>query len=331
MADPNTNFGILASTTLNEMSPKLADNVTSNIGLLAGLKQKGSIQLYDGGLKIVEPLMYALGKLQSIAAGYQTVDLTPVGGISAAEYTMTTQVVPITISQLEENQNKGRSKIIDLLDAKIRQAQLTMEEGIEQMLFGDGLGAGESLGLQALIEVDTAVTTPGGAPTASGSGTVGNITRNATNAWWKNWCGYGTHTGTAGDNLLSSMRRMILKTNRGTNKVDFLVTTSAVYDLYEALSYGKLQLIDTKMSDLGFQNIAFHGMPMIWSDYQGSALLHYINRQFLKLRIDKDMNFKTTPFASLEPKQLAKAALVEVGLQLTLNNSARQGVTYAID
>ena len=56
MANPNYND--LLTTTIENRSRKLADNVTKNNALLKRLNERGKIRTIDGGSKIVEELEY---------------------------------------------------------------------------------------------------------------------------------------------------------------------------------------------------------------------------------------------------------------------------------
>ena len=58
--------------------------------------------------------------------------------------------------------------------------------------------------------------------------------------------------------------------------------------------------------------------------------MYFFNTNYLKLKLQKGMEFSNTDFR--EPaNQMAKTAFVIVGLQLTTNNRRRQGVIYNIN
>ena len=60
MADPNTSWSEILTTTLYNRQRKLADNVSKNNALLARLSEKGKVKPFDGGVAIVQELEYAL-------------------------------------------------------------------------------------------------------------------------------------------------------------------------------------------------------------------------------------------------------------------------------
>ena len=57
MASPN--LSEIVTTTLRNRSKKLADNVTNHNALLRRLKERGNVDLADGGRTIVQELEYA--------------------------------------------------------------------------------------------------------------------------------------------------------------------------------------------------------------------------------------------------------------------------------
>ena len=60
--------------------------------------------------------------------------------MTAAEYDWGQYAVTVTISGIEEAKNSGEEQIIDLLEGKIFQAQETVIQNMNSMLFGDGTG-----------------------------------------------------------------------------------------------------------------------------------------------------------------------------------------------
>jgi hypothetical protein len=59
MADPNSSYGDIATTTIERRSKKLADNLSYNTALLTRLKEKGRIRTFSGGSTINEELAYS--------------------------------------------------------------------------------------------------------------------------------------------------------------------------------------------------------------------------------------------------------------------------------
>ena len=107
--------------------------------------------------------------------------IVPQEGISAAEYPWRQLFATIAISGLEEAQNNGEEAIINLLEAKVMQAEETMKTKLNQMLYADGTGNSgkDFLGSRALL--------------IGATGNVGGIdATDALNVWWRSVVGSAT-------------------------------------------------------------------------------------------------------------------------------------------
>ena len=68
------------------------------------------------------------------------IDIVPQEGISAAQFPWRQLFATIAISGLEEAQNNGEEAIINLLRAKVMQAEETQKAKLNRMLNADGTG-----------------------------------------------------------------------------------------------------------------------------------------------------------------------------------------------
>ena len=167
----NPDFNALLSTTLQNYQPTLVDNIFKDLVLLNHLNERGRVQVEEGGTSIVEPLMYAVNNTVASYAGYDTIDLTPQDGISAAEYQWKQMAASIAISGIEEAKNRGTEAIIKLLNAKIQQSEMSLKSSLNDMLFSNGAGNGgkDFNGLTNIVGTQ--------------NNTVGGID-STTNTWW---------------------------------------------------------------------------------------------------------------------------------------------------
>ena len=317
MAVANSSYTALLTTTLAEHRAALADNITANIALVFWLREKGRLKMEDGGHKLVEPLMYGKGNTQAYS-GYEELDVTPVEGISAAEYNFKQLATPITIDETTLKKNKGKNRILSLLEAREEQAMITMEDDLNYQLFQDGLGSGgkDFLGLQAIVA---------DAPT---TGTLGGINR-ATYSFWRNQTYDGTPSATAFDDLLNEMRNCYLGVKRRKQKPDIIITTPTIYGGYEGLNVDKMRYASNKLVDAGFNTQEYKNIPMIDDDDCPSGKMYMLNTTYLKMRIHRELNFEVTPF-EMPVKQRALVAFILLMGNLTCSNCARQGVIHTI-
>ena len=76
MAQPNSNFDEILTTTLKKYSASMADNVLENNTLLRYLKSKGQVVIEDGGYSLLEGIQFDENDSFKYYSGYETLDLT---------------------------------------------------------------------------------------------------------------------------------------------------------------------------------------------------------------------------------------------------------------
>ena len=305
MASANSNFDNLLTTTLANYRDQLTDNIFTARPLTYTLMEKGRIRMLNGGTKIVEPLIYGLNNTVGSYGGYDTLNLAPQEGISAAEFEWKQYAASISISGIEEAKNNGEQEIINLLEAKIMQAEESMREGFNTMFFADGSGNSSKdwNGLGNLVE--------------SGN-TVGNIDSN-TYTWWKS---YEENTATA--LTLAQMATAYNSVSVGNDHPDTLLTTQTLFEKYEALLQPNLRYTDTKTADAGFQNLLFKSAPVMYDTGCTAGTFYFLNSKYLTLVGHTSKWFEQTAF--IRPEDLdARYALIMCYGNLTVRNRAKQG------
>jgi hypothetical protein len=303
----NANFDALLSTTLANYRDKLTDNVFTARPLTYWLSDKGRIRTESGGTKIVEQLIYGQNDTVKSYSGYETLSLTPQEGISAAEYDWKQYGASIAISGIEEAKNNGEHAIIDLLEAKIMQAEESLREGFNQMFFADGTGnSGKNWnGLGNLVE--------------SGN-TVGGIDSSAEgNEFWRSY-----EENTAGALTLLQMATAYNSVSVGNDHPDVILTTQTLFEKYESLLQPQLRYTDTKTADAGFQNLLFKSAPIMYDVHAPAGTMFFLNSKYLKLVGHTDKWFAQTDFVRPE-NQDARFALIMCYGNLVCSNRKKQG------
>jgi len=307
MPSANTNFDALLSTTLANYRDQLTDNVFTARPLTYFLSDKGRIRMLNGGTKIVEPLIYGQNSTVASYSGYDTISLTAQEGISAAEYEWKQYAASIAISGIEEAKNNGEQEIINLLEAKIMQAEESMREGFNQMFFGDGTGnSGKNWnGLGNIV---------------ANSGTVGGINRaTAGNEFWRSYV-----EGTAGALTLAAMSTAYNSVSVGNDHPDMVLTTQTLFEKYEALLQPQLRYTDTKTADAGFQNLLYKAAPVTYDVHAPAGTVFFLNSKYLTLVGHSEKWFSQTEFVRPEIMD-AQYALIMCYGNLTCRNAAKQG------
>lgn len=301
----NSNFDTLLSTTLANYRSTLTDNVFTARPLTYKLMEKGRIRMLNGGTKIVEPLIYGQNDTVGSYSGFDTIALTPQTGISAAEYEWKQYAASISMSGIEEAKNNGEQEIINLLEAKIMQAEESLREGFNEMFFADGTGNGSKdwNGLANLVEA---------------TGTVGNIDP-STNSWWASY-----EENTSAALTLAQMSTAYNTVSVGNDHPDVLLTTQTLFEKYEALLMPLLRYTDSKTADAGFQNLLFKSAPVMYDVHCTAGTFFFLNSKYITLVGHSGKWFQQTEF--IRPEDLdARYALIMCYGNLTLRNRAKQG------
>lgn len=292
MASPAAQLDEIIATTFDKVRPVLADQITVELPLLAALNSKGSVT-EDGGKRIVRPVLYALNDTVGSYDGYDLIDTTPQDGFGEAVYDWKQYAGSVTIDGRTERLNAGSSQIINILSAKVDQLRVSMEDDLNSMLWGSGTGnsSKDFMGVAGIVK---------------GSGTLGGIDP-STETWWV------SRTDTAMDlttiDGVKDMGAMYNGLRIAKSHPDFLFTTQAVFEAYEALAAPNIRFEGKAKADLGFESVAFRGAEVLFDADCTSASMYFINSKHLQFVKHSAAWLKMLPFAQ-PVNQDAKTALV---------------------
>jgi hypothetical protein len=305
MAIHGDSLQTLLATTVANYRKTLTDNVFNARPLTFFLMDKGRIRMLNGGTNIVEPLIYGENSTVASYSGYDTISLTPQSGITAAEFDWKQYAASVAISGIEEAKNNGEQAMVNLLEAKIMQAEESMKEGFNAMFFGDGTGnSGKNWnGLGNLVE--------------SGN-TVGSI-NGASESWWNSY-----EENTAGALTLAQMTTAYNTVSVGNDHPDMVLGTQTLFEKYESLLQPQLRYTDTKTADAGFQNLLFKAAPVAYDVDAPAGTMYFLNSKYITLVGHSDKWFEVTPF--VKPENLdARYSLILCYGNLTVRNRKKQG------
>lgn len=308
MAD--VNLGTLASTTLQNYSKTLNDNIFKENVLMNHLKENGGVEYKDGGRRIDVPLMYGTNGTVQTFTGAQELDVTPQTGIDTATYDWALYNVSVVFTKEEELKNSGKSQIIDLLKAKIMQAENSLKERFNNDLFNGVAASGEMVGL------DTAI----------GTGTYGGIA-GATYTWWNAYV-----EATAGALSVADIRTGMNTVNNGAGggKCSIMVTTQVLHQKYESLLSATLQYSTTttkemkRIGDAGFYALGFRGVPVVYDEAATAGVFYFLNPQNLKITMHKDANFEVIKKGEPTNQHVSIQHIMAMA-QVTINRRASLG------
>lgn len=316
MATGNASFDAVLSTSLARHAPRIEDNIFKNLPLFFYITKNDRIDRVDGGEQLVEPLMYGKNSTVASFSGYDNISTTPQEGITAANERWKYLAGTVAISLDEEIRNAGSTRVVSLMDAKVQQLEMSLEEKFEEMLFAVGTAnSGKDWkGLMYYIPDD---------PT---TGTVSGIDRSdSTNSWWR-----PTVTEIGGLLQLPHLSGLYNTISRGKDHPDFALTDQGEYEAYEALLQPHQRFMDPDTAAAGFENLRYKRCAVMFStiiptDDGGDAQLFMLNSKYLRLKVHTDVWFKPTPFESPHGQPNARYSQVLCAGNLMTSNSARLG------
>ena len=320
MASPN--LSEIVTTTLRNRSGKLADNVTNNNALLNRLNKKGNVKPVDGGRTIVQELDYQENGTFKRYSGYETLDISPSEVFSAAEFDWKQGATSVSISGLEELQNSGSERVIDLLESRIKNAERTMANNVSNDLYSDGTASGGKQigGLQHIIA------------DAPSTGTVGGINR-ATYSFWRNYAYDSTTDGGAAATsalIQGYMNQVWLNITRGSDRPDLIVADNNYFKLYLESLQSIQRIASDDMASAGFTSLKYMDADVVFDGgYGGDAPanhMYFINTDYLAWRPHKDRNMTPLNPDRFSVNQDAMVKLIAFAGNLTVSNCFVQGL-----
>jgi len=344
MAIPNTNWGEITTTTLYNRSRKLADNVTKNNALLRRLSEKGKVKSFDGGQAIVQELEYSENGTYKRYSGYDILNITPSDVFTAAQFSIAQAAVAVSISGLEMLQNSGKEKMIDLLEARIGNAERTFENNLSSDCYSNGTAdGGKQIGGLQLLVADVAT-----------SGTIGGINR-ATWPFWQNNVQSFATVGLVPSSatMQTMMNRTWLAQARQADRPDLIIADNVYFRYYwESLQaiqritrdddamagFASLKFMDADVVyDGGFQGVTagngtvINGAGVTWTSGSGAPASHmyFLNTDYIFLRPHRDRDMVPLDPDRFSVNQDAMVKLVGWAGNMTLSNAFLQGALTA--
>lgn len=320
----NSSFSEIITTTIRNRRRKLWDNVSENNALLTRLRSKGNIELVSGGRSLVEELDYAENSTYKRYSGYEVLDISPSDVFSAAEFNWKQLAVAVTISGLEKLQNSGREAMINLLKARIKNAERTLANNMSADIYSDGTADGSKQigGLQHLIA---------DAPT---SGVVGGIDR-STYTFWQNQVYDGSSDGggvMTAANALAHMTNLWLECCRGNDKPDLIVAENTSFSFFMQSLQDIQRIASSDVGKSGFQTLKFITADVVLDGGYGgdvptgAARMYFLNTDYIRLRAHKDRNLVPLSPDRHSVNQDATVRLIGWAGNMTLSNAFTQGV-----
>lgn len=208
-----SNVDSLLSTTLSAVRKKMADNIFTRIPLFNWLKQKSKIT-ENGGASVVCPVMFGKNSTAKPYSGYGIIDTTPQEGMTAAQYAWKQYAATVSISGLEEQQNRGDKAIIKLLEAKVKQAEMSLRDKLDVDMWATSTATNAILALPTIVDTTTS---------------IGDISKSS-NSWWQAQVTASGSFAARGLSDLRSLWNTIINNSVDGRSGDFICSAQSPYE-----------------------------------------------------------------------------------------------------
>lgn len=349
-------YGALLTTTFQAMQPRIHDNVHRGSVFLRFLNDRGVWRSQNGGDQVKVGLMHAQNNTADIYSGYGVLDTTPQEGITSAFFDWAQLSVSITISRKEERQNSGQSRIISLLETKIRQAEASLQELLNNCLVAGRITASAAQGqfLARVGRLDSGASGPLPLPvlidaSPSRNVAVGNINGN-THSFWRNQATASTAGSFAA--FKAELTRVYNNCSKGGGSPanpNFMLSDQIAWETYWNLLANQERYVidDERTLDIlgGSDALKFRGATWTWDEVVpdvdtnaevvdgigtvSTSNVYFVNLSTVEYVVDAETDFITTPFVRPENSDSRTAQVLWMG-QVGVNNRRKNGVLYSI-
>jgi hypothetical protein len=262
----------LNSTTRDHFLPTLKDNIYNKMPLFNRLAAKGRMKTATGtslSWRVVAKRHAATG----LFTGYDILASQPTNPLVSASLTDAEYYATVAISGTEERRNTGNmEKLLDMVRVEMDNAEETLREDLTNGIYGAGAQIGGRNTINGLQLVITGST-----------GTYAGIDRsNAANAFWRSNLDSTTHTVSNLENPASTeyfgslLRKQYLNASHKTTP-DLIMTTKIIYGYYQDIAEAQHLRTNNELSDLGFDNVKFQNVDMMFDDYCPAGYLFMLN------------------------------------------------------
>jgi len=326
MASPNATFTELVSTTFRKHGKSFTDNVSKHNALYRKLAEGGAPTMVDGGLTIVKPLDHNSNGTYQRYSGYDVLNVTQSDVLSAAEYSWRQIAINVVASGLEMRINKGDSRIIALVKARIKNAIRTFKNNFSVDLYSDGTLPNQITGLQAMVS-DT------------GTGTIGGID-SSTWVFWQNVVQSaaaplqgGAAITPSATTIESLMLPLYLQLTRGDDQPNLIVMSNDYFTFFESSQTSLKRYAGGSSSgsaSAGFVSMMYKNAEVIYDGGSGIPTAHayFLNTDYIDLVVHEDANMTVLDEVKPYNQDAAVVPVLWMG-NLVCSNRALQGVMKA--
>ena len=277
----------VAAAAVDSYLDGLIDLFFNSNALWVRLTSKERVVL-DGGDLIRQPILY--DKLNGASySGLETFDITRRASKTVLQFDWSQYYAALTVDGRTILKTAGSgSRILDLVEAEMETARLTLAELLGTDLFLDGTGNSNKalVGLIAAVDTGTNVATYGGIGRNDGSAQATSVQGNVNT--------------TGGALSLSLVNSVMGSATIQPNRPDLILVPQAMWDRFWERSQPQQRVPSgpgfDDLSRVGYTAINMNGAAVVVDSHVASGNAWLLNTDFIKLVIHRDRDFAFTGF-----------------------------------
>lgn len=267
-------IGNVITTTLDSKLPRLVDNFFQSNPLFVRLHTRGAIK-YDGGDEIRTSFIYKGLPGGSYGVG-DTFDSSNQEFMTDLQLQWKMNYAQATIPGLQIAKNQGAARIIDLVDAFMENARMTLSDNLGTQLFGNGLGnaAKDIDGLR--VAIDTVLSYGGIARDGSAVGTAINAQVNTV----------------GGAFSLPLVNTSFGSATIANEKPDLIVTTQTIWNKFWERIQPQQRFASEDLKKVGMEAVNFNGADVVVDSHCPTGVIYGLNTKYVEFWILSGQDFK---------------------------------------
>lgn len=281
-------FTQMATEAIYNHSKELSDLISTNVGLIGMLGAKGRIEIINGGLGWRERVYYGTDPNAGHGSRYAQIDTNRLENMTMATYDPAFFRTSIVINHVDRDMAKGEAALGDLVKDSWEIVKTYAVQKIATDLWASSQAT-------ANYPIPLPIMVPATAKGSQTGTTRGGIS-STDNSWWRSNL-YSTTVADLGAAAgLRVLQQQINVCSRSSSKVsqpDFGITTSALYTRITSTADANRRFIkDEDMLKLGFDNIQFMNMTILWDAMCTAKYFYILNSKKLKIKCLKQENMQ---------------------------------------
>ncbi len=308
MAVPQSTYDQLSAITERYYVPALVDNIFDSNPLLQRAKSKGWYKTTGSGTQAIVPLAYATTTSSGWFEGSETLATADNDQFAPLVFDWRQMYASISITGRDENINKGKEQLVNLVSSKVQMAETTMSDTLGTGLYNAGTTANQIVGLRLAV---------------SDAGTYGGVSRTA-----QTWLASQEDSSTTALSI-AAMQAIDTACSIDNDSPTVITTTRTLFNSYYGLLQPAQRFGDEKTASGGFSNLLFNTKPVIHDSHCTANHMFFLNEKYLRIEAFKNSNFTFVPFRKPTNQDVSVAQILLM-LAFWTNNCRMQGKLDAV-